>query len=153
MHTCDKINSKIITTTDKKMDVFWVVEPCSLVEVYHRFRGTCCLHHQNALMMQAARTSETSVNFYQTTRRYNPEDRHLHTRRRENLKSNHMQHWYCDKRSTTSDHMGHTGYLNTFQGIPSDMLHIPHILEELKDQSAVLAVSLSAWHSSETFLL
>jgi hypothetical protein len=30
-----------------------------------------------ALMMEAARTSETSVNFYQTTRRYNPEDSHL----------------------------------------------------------------------------
>jgi hypothetical protein len=40
-----------------------------------------------ALMMEAARTSETSVNFYQTTRRYNPEDSHLRTHRRENLKS------------------------------------------------------------------
>jgi hypothetical protein len=40
-----------------------------------------------ALMMEAARTSETLVNFYQTTRRYNPEDSHLHTHRRENLKS------------------------------------------------------------------
>jgi hypothetical protein len=40
-----------------------------------------------ALMMEAARTSVTSVNFYQTTRRYNPEDSHLHYRRRENLKS------------------------------------------------------------------
>jgi hypothetical protein len=39
-------------------------------------------------MMAAARTSETSVNFYQTIRRYNPEDSYLHTRRRENLKSN-----------------------------------------------------------------
>jgi hypothetical protein len=28
-------------------------------------------------MMEAARTSETSVNFYQTTRRNNPEDSHL----------------------------------------------------------------------------
>jgi hypothetical protein len=37
--------------------------------------------------MEAARTSETLVNFYQTTRRYNPEDRHLRTHRRENLKS------------------------------------------------------------------
>jgi hypothetical protein len=37
--------------------------------------------------MEAASTSETSVNFYQTTQRYNPEDSHLHTRRRENLKS------------------------------------------------------------------
>jgi hypothetical protein len=38
-------------------------------------------------MMEAARTSETLVNFYQTTRRYNPEDSNLHTHRRENLKS------------------------------------------------------------------
>jgi hypothetical protein len=28
-------------------------------------------------MMEAARTSETMVKFYQTTRRYNPEDSHL----------------------------------------------------------------------------
>jgi hypothetical protein len=70
-----------------KMAVFWVVAPCSLVELYRRFKGACCLHHQIALIMEAARTSETSVNFYQTTRRYNPENSHLHTRRRENLKS------------------------------------------------------------------
>jgi hypothetical protein len=30
---------------------------------------------------------EKSVNFSQTTLRYNPEDSHIHTRRRENLKS------------------------------------------------------------------
>jgi hypothetical protein len=30
-----------------------------------------------ALMMEAASNSETSVNFYQTTRRNNPEDSHL----------------------------------------------------------------------------
>jgi hypothetical protein len=30
-----------------------------------------------ALMVEAASTSETSVNFYQTTRRNNPEDSHL----------------------------------------------------------------------------
>jgi hypothetical protein len=29
-----------------KMAVFWVVAPCSLVEVYQRFGGACCLHHQ-----------------------------------------------------------------------------------------------------------
>jgi hypothetical protein len=40
-----------------------------------------------ALMMEAARISETLVNFYQTTRRYNPEDNHLRTHRRENLRS------------------------------------------------------------------
>jgi hypothetical protein len=42
-----------------KMAVFWVVASI------------------NALMMEAARTSETLVHFYQTTRRYNPEDSYL----------------------------------------------------------------------------
>jgi hypothetical protein len=39
-----------------------------------------------ALMMEEESTSETSVN-YQTARYNNPEDSHLHTNRRENLKS------------------------------------------------------------------
>jgi hypothetical protein len=39
--------------------------------------------------LEAAVTYETSVNFYQTTRRNNPEDSHLHTRRRENQKTSH----------------------------------------------------------------
>jgi hypothetical protein len=29
-----------------KMAVFWIVAPCSPVEVYRRFRGACCLYHQ-----------------------------------------------------------------------------------------------------------
>jgi hypothetical protein len=70
-----------------KMAVFWVVAPCSLVEVYQRFRVPCCLHHQGD-NKEAARNSETLINFYQTTRSHNPEeDSHLHTHRRENLKS------------------------------------------------------------------
>jgi hypothetical protein len=28
------------------MAAFWVVAPCSLVEVYGRFRGACRLNHQ-----------------------------------------------------------------------------------------------------------
>jgi hypothetical protein len=39
-----------------KMAVFWVIAPCSLVEIY---RDALI-----ALMMEAASTSETSVNFY-----------------------------------------------------------------------------------------
>jgi hypothetical protein len=35
-------------------------------------------------MMEAARTSETLVNFYQTTRRYNPEDSHFKKKDHEN---------------------------------------------------------------------
>jgi hypothetical protein len=40
-----------------------------------------------ALMMKAASTSETSANFYHTTRRNNPGDNHLHPYRHQNLKS------------------------------------------------------------------
>jgi hypothetical protein len=66
-----------------KMAVFWHIAPCCLV-VYRRYRGACCLHHQGeefiiALMMEAASTSETSVNFYQTVRHNIPEDSHLHS--------------------------------------------------------------------------
>jgi hypothetical protein len=38
------------------------------------------------MVMEAIRTSETSVYFNETTRRYIPEGCHLHTRRRKNLK-------------------------------------------------------------------
>jgi hypothetical protein len=69
-----------------KLTVFWDVAPCYLVEVYRRFRGKII-----ALMMEAANTSETSVKFYQTTRRSNPEERHLRTRRRKNLKSYYVK--------------------------------------------------------------
>jgi hypothetical protein len=37
------------------------------------------------VMMEAASSSETLVNFYQITWRNNPEDSHLYTRYRENL--------------------------------------------------------------------
>jgi len=55
--------------------VFWDVLPCKIIV---------------ALMMEAARTSETSVDNY-FTRQYIPEDKsELHTRRRENLKSHSL---------------------------------------------------------------
>jgi hypothetical protein len=63
-----------------KITVVWVVEPCTLIEIYQRYRRSCaarCL--LIALMMEAVGTSETSVNFYQITRRNNPEDSHLQT--------------------------------------------------------------------------
>jgi hypothetical protein len=41
----------------------------------------------SVLMMEAVRTSETSVKFNLNTRRYVPEYSELHTRCRENLKS------------------------------------------------------------------
>jgi hypothetical protein len=38
-----------------------------------------------ALVMEAANTSETSVNFYQTTQHNNPKDSHLHIHHHDNL--------------------------------------------------------------------
>jgi hypothetical protein len=63
-----------------KFRVFWDVLPCSQVDVDGLFRGAYWLHHQGdectviALMMEASRTSETSVNNYLTTWQYIPED-------------------------------------------------------------------------------
>jgi hypothetical protein len=61
------VEFEVLMVVSTKMAVFWVVAPCSLVEAF-RFI---------TLMMEAARTSETLVNFYQTTRHYDPEDSHL----------------------------------------------------------------------------
>jgi hypothetical protein len=44
-----------------------------------------------APMMVAVSTSETSIDFFETARRNNPEDNCLHTRRREDLKSRFMK--------------------------------------------------------------
>jgi hypothetical protein len=38
-------NSVKRAANSKKMAVFWAAAPCSLVEVYQRFRGPCYLHH------------------------------------------------------------------------------------------------------------
>jgi hypothetical protein len=68
-----------------KLRIFWNVVSCSELDVDRRFRGACRLHQQGALM-EAARTSETSVDNYFTPQ-YIPEDSELHNRLRENLKS------------------------------------------------------------------
>jgi hypothetical protein len=38
------VGFEVLTAMSTKMAVFWVVAPCSLVEIYRRFRGPCCLH-------------------------------------------------------------------------------------------------------------
>jgi hypothetical protein len=50
-------------------------------------------------MMEAACTSETSVDIRLRTRQYIAEDSELHTRRRENLKSHIMVGWFEDTSS------------------------------------------------------
>jgi hypothetical protein len=58
-----------------KMTVFWDVAPYSLVKVYRRL-PLAVFMMIIVLMMEAGSTSETSVNFYQTTLRNIPEDSH-----------------------------------------------------------------------------
>jgi hypothetical protein len=45
-HQTYQVAIEVLTAVSTKMAVFWFVAPCSLVEVYQRFRGPCCLHHQ-----------------------------------------------------------------------------------------------------------
>jgi hypothetical protein len=53
----------------------------------------------SGLMMEAASTSETSVNFCQTTWSSNPEDSHLHIHHHENLKSHMMCYVFFEVRN------------------------------------------------------
>jgi hypothetical protein len=78
-----------VNNPGNKIAVFWDVAPCSLEEDYDvsEVLASSIIRVMMALITEAASTSETSVNVYQTTRRNNPADSHLHTRRRENLKS------------------------------------------------------------------
>jgi hypothetical protein len=71
------VRFEVLKAASMKMTVSWEVALCSLVEVYRRFRGACRLHH-HGLIMVSANTSETSVNFYQTTWPNIPEDSHLY---------------------------------------------------------------------------
>jgi hypothetical protein len=71
--------------------ILWDMMQCSLVEIFQRFGAICCLHLQDwritlaskpslwSPMIEALHSSEMSVNFYQSTRRHNPEDSGVHT--------------------------------------------------------------------------
>jgi hypothetical protein len=63
-----------------KINVVWVVETCSLVEIDRRFRGASA----SIVLMAAVRTSETSVYFKETTRRYIPES-YIQTNKQTNM--------------------------------------------------------------------
>jgi hypothetical protein len=69
-----------------KIRAFWGVAPCSLVgvDVFSEARTASIIR---VIIMEALRTSETSVYSHETTQHYIPEGPNLHTRRRENLKS------------------------------------------------------------------
>jgi hypothetical protein len=52
-----------LTAVSMKMAVLWPTALCRLIEAYRRFRGTFII----ALMMVAACTFGTSLNFYHTS--------------------------------------------------------------------------------------
>jgi hypothetical protein len=61
------------------MAVFWVVASCSLVEVYRRFRGACCLHNQGdefthlyCTRLHGAATQKTAIFILFAVRTSNP---------------------------------------------------------------------------------
>jgi hypothetical protein len=82
MRPCEECN-------EMKMAAFWDIASCNLDEERRRFRGAATSTiTMRAIdrMMDAVRTSETSVYPMSTTRRYVPESFNFHTQRHENLK-------------------------------------------------------------------
>jgi hypothetical protein len=90
MQDCSKIGGSILIQNSNSVVILVRVINIRVLTFMAHF---CCFLLFRAmralitLIMEAVSTSETSENFYQTTRRNNPEDSHLHTRNRENLKS------------------------------------------------------------------
>jgi hypothetical protein len=96
-----------VQTVITKSSIFWDMTPCNPLKVNLLFRWTCLLHfqgrrishekthmkhiasraHSTSLKMEATCSSETSADFQQTTGRYIPEDRILHSHRCESFKS------------------------------------------------------------------
>jgi hypothetical protein len=70
-----------------KMSVSWIVAPCSLVEVYRRFRGIFWIHHQGGLIDGSRKCFWNVSKLLPDHTALQLEDSHLHSRRRENLKS------------------------------------------------------------------
>jgi hypothetical protein len=73
--------TEVLTAVKMRIVANWVArQSCN---GYQRFGGT----YSQGIFTSTLKTSETLVNFYHTARRYNPEDSHLRTHRRENFKS------------------------------------------------------------------
>jgi hypothetical protein len=97
------------------MKAFWDIAPCTVVEIdrVSEVRTASTI----AVMMEAVRTSETSVYFInKTTRRYIPEGCHLHTRRRENQKS-HIGGMGCGMDQTLQNKFQQRSFVNMVMNI------------------------------------
>jgi hypothetical protein len=92
------IQCEVFIAVAMKSSIFWDITPCSPKEVNRHFEGIYrlhvqggrvsqmrnqhkvvgkqrapCLVYSSTLKMKRVRSSKTSVNFHQTTRRFNPE--------------------------------------------------------------------------------
>jgi hypothetical protein len=81
---------EVLTAVLMKSTIFWDITPCSPLKINGRFGGTYRLHLQlylpsaftlvscsayfSTMKMEAACSSQTSINFQRNTRRYIPED-------------------------------------------------------------------------------
>jgi hypothetical protein len=82
---------EVFTAVMFQVELFLVLNPCSVVAGYQHFRGPCCLHLQDEVKIKAARTSETLVSYHNTTWRHNPEDLDLKRHRRERPKTQSLR--------------------------------------------------------------
>jgi hypothetical protein len=110
--------SKSVFVADRMCDV----TPYSMVYVYLQFGGKCFLHLQgrshssvsSIINMEAANSSETSVNIYhQATWHRITADSNLHTDHRENLKS-HMRLFVFHRIQFSDKHSKHKQKLKRF---------------------------------------
>jgi hypothetical protein len=56
-----EVGFEVLTAVSKKMAVFWVVAPCNLVEIYQRFRRSCCLHHQGNERLHSSTAQKAGI--------------------------------------------------------------------------------------------
>jgi hypothetical protein len=74
------VRFQVLTVARMKMIAFRDIAPCSIVEVYRRFRVAYCLLYPREfidLMMEAVRNSETTVSINEITWCHIPESYHL----------------------------------------------------------------------------
>jgi hypothetical protein len=62
-YTVFQVRFKVLVAASMKVDVFWDVAPCSLVDIDWHFRGAYCLHHQGDEEAMRGTTSQKTVIF------------------------------------------------------------------------------------------
>jgi hypothetical protein len=114
VNTIMHLGSEVLIAVVMKSYIFWDITPCRPLKVNWRFGGTCRLHLQGRRIsrarnqsesswqadMGATCSSETSVEFQRTARRYIPEDRTLHYNERSGPKMawNFLNSWTTNKK-------------------------------------------------------